>query len=430
MTATQDRLRELMEIAAGEPPRSVSITQLRRLARRRRTVHRSVAAVAAAAAMAGLAFGVFALSGQSTVMPPQYGSTGFRGPVILPPAAGVPEYYIQQGQPRIARARESSPWAQTGRIVVRDTATGAVTATVRCPWAGSQVWAIAATQDEAFFIACAQVSGSELHPVVSGTQIYRFQVTSTGEIAGYTAVPGGWLPRQLALDLTAAANGSAIAFRVGAHGPVSAGARYLVINTRTGAIATWTSGPIQQGGRFPSDLSLSANGKELTFYTGNMTRFLSSAQLRNPNATWGDVAEVGPASRGGSLRSARVLLPAAALAELPREIRPYLRVSRDGATVTVVAIGSIPADAVRAHLVAEQISVATGRVTRVLFRAEVGRYTKTASGGSGEFGGSASADPSGRYLILNFGPKPGSGNGWLDNGRLVPLMPASGADTW
>jgi hypothetical protein len=427
MTATQDRLRELMEIAAGEPPRSVTFTQLRRLARRRRTVHRSVAAVAAAAAMAGLAVGVSGLGGESTVMPPRYGSTGFRGPVILPPASGIPKYYTQDEQ------SSSSRWPQVGKTVVRDTATGAVTATVRCPWAGSQVWGIAATQDEAFFIACVQIGGSELEPLIAGTQIYRFQVTSTGEIAGYTAVPGGWLPRQLASSLTAAANGSAIALRVAQYGPLPGGARYLVINTTTGRTATWTSGPIQAGGRPPNDVSLSASGKELTFFTGNMTRFLSSAQLRAPNATWGDVAEVSPASRGGSLRSARVLLPAADLARLPLQLRPYLRVSRDGATATVVAIGRT-GRAFGAHLLAEQISLTTGRVIRVLFQAEVGYYTSTASGGSGEFGGSASADPSGQYLILSFGPKPGAGNGWLDNGRLVPLTPANGEytgrETW
>ena len=83
------------------------------------------------------------------------------------------------------------------------------------------------------------------------------------------------------------------------------------------------------------------------------------------------------------------------------ELRPYLRVSRDGATVTVVAIGrsGAVAGAERAHLIAEQISLATGRATRMLFR------------------------------ILSFGPKPGAGNGWLDNGRLVPLAPLNGADT-
>jgi hypothetical protein len=431
MTGTQQRLRELMETAAGEPPRSVSFTDIRRQARRRRAAHRSVAAIAAAVAVTGVALGVSALAGSGAAIPPRYGSTGFQGPVTLPPAAGVPEYYVARGSLQTPRGQYHGQLAQPGRTVVRATATGAVTATVRCPWAGSQVWDVAATQDDDFFVACAQVSGSQLDPVPVGTQIYRFQVTSTGEIAGYAAVPGGWLPHQLAVGLAAAANGSALATQVGSDGTVFAGVRYLVINTRTGATATWTPGPVQQGGRYPSDLSLSPDGKTMTFYTGNMTAFLSGAQLRQHSATWGDVAQVSPASRGGSLRSARVLLPAAALAGLPPQIRPYLRANPDGRSVFVVAIGG---PGTTPYLVAEQVSVATGRVTRVVFRAEVGGYAHSASGGSGGFGGTASADPSGRHLILQFGPEPHAGNGWLRGGRLVPLTPVNdagaGPETW
>jgi hypothetical protein len=415
MTSTQeDRLRQLMEVAAGDPPRSVTVAHLGARVRRRRSMHRSVVAVAAAAAVTGIAFGVSAVTGHGSFMPPQYASTGFRGPLILPPATGVPAYYVQRSR--------SAP----GDAVVRDTATGAVTAAVRCPWTGSRLGAIAAAQDDAFFIDCAEAKWSVPNPDVVGTQIYRFQVTNTGAIASYGAVPGGWLPHQLGDQLTAAADGSTIALNVYLDG----GSRFLVISTRTGATATWTTGPVQKGGYAPGDLSLSANGKVLTFVTGNMTAFLSSTQLRMGGAICGDVAQVSPAARGGSLRSARVLLPATALS-WAQALPSFVRVSRDGSAVTVAGIGRAVSG--RHYILAERISVGTGRATRLFFRGDIGSYTPTADGSTSSFGGSASTDATGQYLILSFGPRPGAGNGWLDGSRLVPLLPTdtySPEETW
>jgi hypothetical protein len=108
------------------------------------------------------------------------------GPGRLPPATGVPRYYVQQQY----EAASGVPDA-----VVRDTATGAVTATVRCPWAGALISGrIAPTGVEAFFVACMRTRESGVRALVVGSRIYRFQVTSTGAIAGYSLVPGGTLP--------------------------------------------------------------------------------------------------------------------------------------------------------------------------------------------------------------------------------------------
>jgi hypothetical protein len=45
-----------------------------------------------------------------------------------------------------------------------------------------------------------------------------------------------------------------------------------------------------------------------------------------------------------------------------------------------------------------------------------------------------SADPSGRYLLLDAGPASGTVNGWIEDGRLVQLTPADGTnvfyETW
>lgn len=54
MSGPETRLRDLLEIAAGDPPRSVSLSEVRRRARRRKTVH-GVAAVSAAAVVSVIA---------------------------------------------------------------------------------------------------------------------------------------------------------------------------------------------------------------------------------------------------------------------------------------------------------------------------------------------------------------------------------------
>ena len=41
-----------------------------------------------------------------------------------------------------------------------------------------------------------------------------------------------------------------------------------------------------------------------------------------------------------------------------------------------------------------------------------------------------SSDPSGRYLLLDAGPTSGTANGWIDNGRLIPLTPADGGNVF
>jgi hypothetical protein len=45
-----------------------------------------------------------------------------------------------------------------------------------------------------------------------------------------------------------------------------------------------------------------------------------------------------------------------------------------------------------------------------------------------------SADPSGRYLLLDAGPASGTVKGWIEDGRLIQLTPADGTnvfyETW
>jgi hypothetical protein len=396
----ETRLRELLDIAVGEPPRSVSVPAVRRLARRRGTLHATTAA-AAVAAVAAVSVAVSTLTfGQAAPAASQH------------PATGVPRYYLQQQELDVTGV------SQSRGALVRDTATGAITAVARCPWAGAVISGqIAPTGYEAFFMACLRTSGSGGHEGVVGSRIYRFRVTRAGTIPGYTPVPGGWLPGLAVNDLTAAADGSDLAMTT-FRGLLPGTGDLLVINASTGAHAVWR-GLFRPQLTPATHLSLSPDGRDLRFVVISRT-----SGTGHPAVV--ELAQVSPASRGGLLSSARVLIhvPPTQLLALMSDFR----LSPGGSVLTVAELLTTigPGQPSTGEALVEQISVATGRVIRVLFRASFA----TTDG----FGFSASPDPSGRYIILTYGPSRAKRNGWLDHGRLVPLAPATGAqigyETW
>jgi hypothetical protein len=398
MSGTDTRLRELLETAVGEPPNSVSVTEVRRLARRRRTRHGITAASAAAACCAVVSVLASGLAG------PLFGHSSSPLPAASP-QAGLPRYYIQQQALIIATAPVPG-----NRAVVRDTATGAVTAAVRCPWARSGISQIAAARDDVFFMACQRTSGSSFGvPDVVGTRLYRFQLTSAGRVPRYFGVPGGVLPGVATYGLTAAADGSELAMNISTGRPNLPGFRapgVLVINTRTGGHALWRA-PSTLLGFIYADLTLSPNGRDLSFL---------NRQNRQKECL------VSPASRGGELSSARVLVRVPSPKSAPLVYIPYAQLSSGGSVLTVAEVVHGPR---YFTVVVEQISVASGRVIRVLFRVGVRWYPDFVV---------ATSDPMGRHIILSYSPNHRVSNGWLDHDRLVPLTPVHTAvpiyDTW
>jgi hypothetical protein len=400
MSGTDTQVRELLEIAAGEPPGSVSVSEVRHLARRRRTLHgTAVAAAVAAVSVLGsaLAVGAAGVSGQ----PPARGAL----------AARLPPYYVQQ------QLDVGNGLVFYQPAVVRDTATGAVIASVGCPWAGAAISGpVAPTGDEAFFMACMRIGGSGRHPTVVGSRIYRFQVTSTGTVDGYSLVPGGTFPGRAVYGLTAAADGSALAMWTYSGFLASPGQiALLVVNARTGAHADWH--PV--AGQSVEDLSLSPNGDALRFLAGR-----SRWGTGHPREL--ELAQVSPASLGGSLGSARVLVHLSTPDVMT--LMPYAQVSPDGSVLTVAEVDRPPGGDAKAFatVTVEQISLATGEVIRVLFR--------EAMSNTSAFGAVASSDPSGRYIILVYGDSAAKRNGWLRRRQLVPLAPAVApeglSETW
>jgi type IV secretory pathway VirB2 component (pilin) len=391
------QLRDLLDAAAGDPPHRVTVQAVRRRMARRR-VTEGVAAAVAAVLLIGLGVAVSA-----QVTSPRPAGGGYS-------PADLPGDYIQQS---LSGASASL------LTVVRATATGAVTATVSCPWPHARIAAQdVAAANHTFFIVCQKETGPGAS-VVTGSRIYQFRVSESGRISGYTVVPGGILNGLRVGGIAASSDGSEIAVTTAPGASRSPLASIMVINARTGARAVW-----RNGGNAPgttsfeiSDLSLTSDGRELVFLAVTQC-------IQNPRCepTGEEVRALSPAASGGQLDSGQLLLQQSALTGLSAGYINGAVVSPDGSALTLVIMHSGPQSDTASVV---QFSAATGRQTRVLYQMPTG------NGFSYQF---FSSDPSGRYLLLDVGPTSGEVNGWIDYGQLVPLTPPDGDDifyeTW
>jgi hypothetical protein len=383
---------ELAALTAGIHPGLAGDQLGRRPAARRRARGWAVAAVAVLL-LAGAGAAVFTRAPAPV-------------PAGVPFPAGVPRYYVQQGF-------TAAPRPVT---VVRATATGAVTASVRCPWPDGSIGDVAAAGDQAFFMVCQRAAGHGADADVTGSRIYRFHVTGSGRVAGYSLVPGGALAGLQAGGLAVSADGSTVAVTtIPAAASGSAGpAEIMVINARTGARAVWRNAPAVPGQVTfgVGDLSLTADGRELAF--------LGTPQcIKGPCRPTGngeEVRAVSPAARGGNLSSSRLLLRQSALMRLTAGYINDAVISPGGSSVTVVEMIT-PGGSAHSTVSVAEVSATTGRQLRVRYRVDTG---------DGFLYRFFSSDPSGRYLLLDVGPASGTANGWIDDGRLVQLTPANG----
>jgi len=362
-----------------------------------------VAAAVVAVLLAGTSVAVFT---RAPGPPRAPGTLRLRGP--LP--AGVPRYYVQQG---FGGASGPVP-------VVRSTATGAVTDTIRSPWRQARITDIAAASDQTFFMVCQGIAGKGVHPVMTGSRIYRFRVTSSGRIGGYSLVRGGTLAGRQADGLTVAADGSEVAVITGPAAATGAAgsAEVMVINTRTGARAVWHNAPAVAGQMTfgVGDLSLTADGRELAFL--GIPRCIKGPCRRTGNGE--EVRAVSPAGRGGNLSNSHLLLRQSALVRLATGYIDGAVISPDGSSVTVLEMNT-PSGSPDNIMSVVQVSAATGRQLSVRYRMDTG---------NGFLYRFFSSDPSGRYLLLDAGPTSGTVNGWIEDGRLVQLTPADGSNVF
>jgi hypothetical protein len=245
-------------------------------------------------------------------------------------------------------------------------------------------------------------------------------------------VKGGVLKGVWAFGIAASPDGSLIA--VEADRPQPPGRLYtntlpegiFVIDTRTGHRALWRTGRGTPGAAsfaFGTDLSFTSNDHQLVVLESLCPRSGYQSDC-NGHADM-QLRSYSPAVAGGSLASGQVLLDQSALRPAGTSLSDAF-ISRIWSTATAVLTrcpkhGTCILSVVR-------ISVATGRVLRVLYQ------TRSGTAFQGIFERFFSADPSGRYLILDAGAGSARVNGWIDHGRLVRLAPANGNapvyETW
>lgn len=394
---------DLLNKVVGEPPRRVTVTAVRRRVVRRRAtqaVSAGLAAVLVTTLGAAFAAGAIKLGGAPVAGP--------HGP------SGPPRYYVV-----------SEGGAQPG--VVRDRATGRVTATIRNPLPSLRCGGpFAAARGQTFFMICGG-AGAGFNSV-----IYRFHVTSAGRVTGYAPVPGGTFKGDLADRIAAAPDGSEVAtevLRPGPSGHISTNSipvGIFVISTRSGHRALWRSGPYVPGAvEFAGtiDMSFARNGSELVVNESrcHRGRYLSDC---NGSSSTVQVRAYSPAPRGGSLNAGQVLLKPSSLT--PRGTSLFdAFITPDGSALTAF-LNKCPHRGTCTQTVT-RIPLGSGRI-RVLYQVHSGTPFE------GVFERFFGTDPTGRYLILDAGTGKARINGWIDHGRLRPLAPANGDDvsyeTW
>ena len=315
--------------------------------------------------------------------------------------------------------------------VVRSTATGTVTARVQVPHPSRALgpYLVTAAANGLFFTVV---------PAAAGVQIYRFRLTAAGRVSSLGALPGGALPgSQTAPHAVAASpDGSRVAVAVNA----GRDDQIDVVDTADGTRSVWQGGIEPSYGFSVTSLSWTGSGNELVYYgewcpqaqpqqSPSQEGTLAQALRACEAGTAGEGAKaeawkLDPASRGGLLTSGRRLFSLPAGPYLPQVV-----ISRDGTTLTALSLRANRAGTPE-HLSVEQISVTTGKLSGVLYSQDLGRAAAAKGQPAYLNPISLSADASGQHWMLfcDGSAQCGAGlNGWIDNGRLVPLQPADGS---
>jgi len=304
---------------------------------------------------------------------------------------------------------------ESAGIQVRDTATGAVTATLPRPFSTPNSFAnVVAAGGDGHREFVAEYTGTPPHGTVVQTRLYSFHVTGAGRVAGLALVKGGQLSQFIGgTALAVSPDGSQVAtvvyHTVGMHSPRPV-PQIMLINLRTGAHSLWVGG-LQRRGLYLSISSISwgPGGGSLVFLGQWCDGWLREICGTGPQFSQVRTLRVAPG--GGRLSDGSALLSQSArYGYLAQAL-----LSPDGKALTVVALG--PAYPARGHSVSQNLRVVrvplrgAGR-ERLLYRGVLGPHPSV----------SLSSDASGRHLLLAW-----ARNGWIDHGRLHPLAPQDGA---
>jgi hypothetical protein len=437
MTRTEERLID----ALAEAARAQEAGALRPLIAPERGSRRPwVAPVAATVSLLMVVALGLALSGQ---VPGSGRINGAASPIT------PPRYYV---------ATEGGAGAG-GEPAVRSTATGAVLATVPVPVPASGPGfgenLVAAAAGGTFFVIASLPKTPALE------RIYRFRVTASGRVTGFAAIPGAPLGGGAwsADAIAASPNGAQVAVSLGAKQadgncgtpgqpacPPQAGRPdYLVVvNTATGARSVWRGGVSRPGTTFGiASLSWTADGRELVFlgqWCAGGSEDNETCAVRGEGRD-AEVWALNPASGGGALDSGHLLLRQSAR-------YPYIAqalISPDGRTIIAAVLTgralSYDSYLFPGNLAVTQISATTGRRLGVLYRSGLGpEITNLEPDFLALIPGPGRAYivrntvlecpyfTSAKQLFEQFRHRikvTCHANGWIDQGRLVPLQPNS-----
>jgi len=404
------KLRALMDIAAGEPRRQVTVDAVRRgLIRRRRAT--SAAAVAALLLIGGVAVAVTTQRAELGQKPAGPATSGHSRTVTLPGSGGVPRYYVVR-----TVIPNNGSTANREETTVRATSTGALLARIWCPLSAPYVitWPIAPANNQNFFLVCQRATGPASYDTILESRIFEFHVTSSGQVTGDLPVRAGELGAAIVRSIAVTPDGSEIAAVVypGSHPPDlhRTPPDVIVINTRTGARAIWHGAPPVSGKTvyWPQAISLTADGQRLAFLTAPQCfqpgcRTQGGQQMR---------VIVHPASGGGQLNSAGLLAQLGSALRSSQAGVMAAAISPDGSTLTLAVLGPLSGQPGPDSVSVVQIPASGQPQPRVVYLLP-----------QGDAYSFFSADPSGSHFLLGTGTLNGPLAGRIDDGRLIPLKP-------
>lgn len=387
MTPTEERLADALMTRAAQ----VSVETLRplgdapspRWTRAKRRLAPAAAAVAAIAAIGLAAWG----AQLATQSPRPFANVGT--------ASSPPPYYVNVENAAIVIARSTTTGKITGTIPQPDFVSGGnFTDTVVASSADGRVFVVAYNDWAA-----------------QRTHLYRFSLTSSGEIAGLAAIPAS-LRGLSGLSVAVSPDGSqaAIAGVPDASSAVEEARvppRLFVINLRTGSSRMWDGLRGTGDSDTIQNLAWAGRGRSLRFLVMRcaagraVPRNLTCLAGNDPAGRYDPVSHewalgVPAGSRGLDDGHPVMALARGAVQAIPGPGSTITTMNLVGRSVTVV-----------------RYAIPTGRRLSVLYRARVRQ------GSLGMTRGSLSADASGRYLIINQGL--GKGFGWISHGRLHQL---------
>lgn len=330
------------------------------------------------------------------------GRTGHAPPTAPRPAA-MPRYFV------LYRAMPGGNGPHPGDAVleVRDTATGRIhdtfDLTQKSGVHGAVPSSLAAAADHRTFFVQYGLWDRKTH-LTAGARIYRFQITGSGHIVGFTSITSVPAGTRLPTAMAVSPDGSKLAL---ADNYQLSRPEVMVVNLATGAVTRWRGGlPGQQYANAIVQLSWAGDGHTLAFlYRHSMSAPTAPSAGYSQWTT--EFRTLDADTPGGSLTAGRLILHwAPSVSRVPGQAV----ISPDGRSITV-ALQQGPIykySGMPANVEVQQISIRNGRQLRVLYVGPAGNSTSPFLRGDG----------AGHWLLTANWKL-----GWISGGRMHDLPP-------